>query len=162
MEHTPRCILCDSPSTVFGVKNGHTLYTCSKCDFTFVYPVPDAAEVYNEGYFTGESECTGYANYDVDKEPMVPTFKEYLKRIKALAPGKRLLDVGAATGFFLEIARNEGYEVRGVEISAYASVCAREKGIDVTAGTLKDIPSSASFDVITMFDVIEHVSNPVE
>jgi 2-polyprenyl-3-methyl-5-hydroxy-6-metoxy-1,4-benzoquinol methylase len=130
------------------------------CKLTFVYPVPDATEVYDEGYFTGASECMGYANYDEDKKPMVPTFEKYLKRIARLTNGKRLLDVGAATGFFLEIAKREGFEVAGVEISSFAAEVGRKKGIPMTTGTLADVPATSQFDVITAFDVLEHVGDP--
>lgn len=160
MDKNPDCILCGAASDIFGHKNGYTLYTCRSCNLTFVYPVPNASEVYGEGYFTGASLHSGYANYDADKEAMVPTFEKYLKRIEPLVPGKRLLDVGAATGFFLQIAQRFGFDVYGVEISSYASGQAIKKGIPMVTGTLGDVPATPLFDVITIFDVIEHVGDP--
>jgi SAM-dependent methyltransferase len=161
MDNTPHCAVCGSDSRGVGEKNGYKLYICRNCTLTFIYPVPDLNSVYNEGYFTGASTHMGYANYDADKEPMVPTFEKYLKRIKALTPGKKLLDVGAATGFFLAIARRFGFEVYGVEISSYAAERSRKKGIPTIAGTLEDVPNEPKFNVLTMFDVIEHVENPL-
>jgi 2-polyprenyl-3-methyl-5-hydroxy-6-metoxy-1,4-benzoquinol methylase len=71
-----------------------------------------------------------------------------------------LLDVGAATGFFISLARQHGFEARGIEISAYAAQQARQRDLAVTTGTLADLPISDPFDVVTMLDVIEHVPDP--
>ncbi len=160
MSTNPYCLLCGSPSHFFGNKSSYTLYTCDNCTFTFVHPIPNSRDVYTEGYFTGASAHSGYANYDADKEAMVPTFEKYLKRIALLVPGKRMLDVGAATGFFLQIAKRFGFNVYGVEISSYASGQATKKGILMITGTLNDVPKSPLFDVITILDVIEHVGDP--
>lgn len=162
MRDLPRCALCASERVrVFGHKNGYTLFSCGACGLRFVYPVPDSAALYAEGYFKGATEGFGYVDYDKDKQPMTPTFEEYLRRIRQFMPeGGRLLDVGAATGFFLPIAHQAGFEASGVEISPYAALRAREKGLDVITGSLGDVPSGKAFDVLTMFDVIEHVADP--
>lgn len=160
MSETPRCIICDSVADIFSEKSGYTLYTCRTCALTFVYSVPHAASVYGEDYFSGASGGFGYVDYDADKEPMVQTFEEYLRRIALVTKGKRILDVGTATGFFLQIAKRFGFNVHGVELSPYAAQRAIEKGIPMTIGTLSKVPTSLKFDVITMLDVIEHVYNP--
>ena len=123
-------------------------------------------EVYAGDYFTGASQGFGYTDYDVDKQPMVPTFKTYLERIgRYTAPGegKKMLDVGAATGFFLNLAREAGWETAGIEPSVSAAQLAREqKKLDVRAGLLEPgVYAPGSFDVITLWDVIEHVPDPV-
>jgi 2-polyprenyl-3-methyl-5-hydroxy-6-metoxy-1,4-benzoquinol methylase len=160
----PTCPLCHAQkSAVFMKKDGYTLYRCGQCGFTFVHPIPNSAEVYSQDYFAGAVHGFGYVDYDTDKAPMVHTFEKYMRHIRALVPtGGRLLDVGAATGFFLDIAKRFGFEVHGVEISAFAAAQAREKGLDVLTGTLADTPKDLLFDVITMLDVIEHVSDPRE
>lgn len=73
----------------------------------------------------------------------------------------KLLDVGAATGFFLDLARTRGWQTHGVEPSRYASEVASRKGLTVHRGVVEelDLPDE-SFDVITMWDVIEHVNDP--
>jgi 2-polyprenyl-3-methyl-5-hydroxy-6-metoxy-1,4-benzoquinol methylase len=79
----------------------------------------------------------------------------------------KLLDVGCATGVFLETARSSGWDVTGVEFSSYSSKVAREKrGINVEQGSLEDcidqrrIPKS-EFDVLTAWDVLEHLTDPM-
>ncbi len=154
------CPLCTGRANLFMHKNKYALYACPQCGLKFVYPTPDAAFVYSEDYFVGAHNNFGYTNYDRDKEPMTPVFEEYIRRItKHVAPGA-LLDVGAATVFFVNIAKRNGFAAEGVEISPYAAARAREKGLTVMTGTLSDVSAWSQFDVITMLDVLEHVGDP--
>ena len=123
-------------------------------------------KVYEGDYFSGATQGFGYTDYDADKLPMVPTFKTYLDRIAhylAPAPGRKILDVGAATGFFLNLAREAGWETAGIEPSESAAQMARDqKKLDVRAGLLEPgVYEPGSFDVITLWDVIEHVPDPL-
>ncbi|MDZ4361740.1 MAG: class I SAM-dependent methyltransferase, partial [Variovorax sp.] len=70
----------------------------------------------------------------------------------------RLLDVGAATGYFVGLAKEAGYDAEGVDISAYAAALGRAKGLSIRAGVIDDIHEE--FDCITMLDLIEHVPDP--
>jgi 2-polyprenyl-3-methyl-5-hydroxy-6-metoxy-1,4-benzoquinol methylase len=84
-------------------------------------------------------------------------------RLLALVPtGGRLLEVGCACGFLLVAARERGFHVRGVEMSAWASEYARGTyGLDVHTGTLESAAlAAASVDVVVMADVIEHLFDP--
>jgi SAM-dependent methyltransferase len=79
-------------------------------------------------------------------------------------PCGQLLDVGCATGDFLDVMRQyPGWEVCGVELSDYASRYAREQlGLDVRTGTLESAQfPEAVFDVVTLWDVIEHLPDPL-
>ncbi len=149
----------------FFTKNGHDLYRCAKCSMFGLHPMPVALErdVYNENYFTNGKHGFGYVDYDRDKEPMRSVFKKYLTRIEEKMSSKgTILDIGAATGFFMKIAQDEGWTVSGIEISPYAAEVARKKGLDIQLGTFgtTEIPQN-SFDVITMWDVLEHLADPV-
>ena len=74
----------------------------------------------------------------------------------------RLLDVGCHIGVFLELAAARGWTAEGVEPSRWAGDVARDRGLQVTSGTLRGgaFPADA-FDVVTMWDVIEHFPDPV-
>ncbi len=155
----PTCQVCDSKCVKRGTKNGYDLYTCASCALMFVHPLPDPKHVYDKSYFEGAGQGFGYVNYDEDKEPMVPTFQKYLQKIrKELGGTGKLLDVGAATGFFVELAQKDGFKAEGVEISDHAASLGREKGRNVKTGILSDV--EGEFDCITMLDVIEHVLDP--
>lgn len=74
----------------------------------------------------------------------------------------RLLDVGAGIGQFLNLAQKH-FEVVGTEISTTALRIAREKyGLALIEGPLESLPAGESFDVITLFHVLEHVPFPGE
>ncbi len=92
------------------------------------------------------------------------TFRHHLRQMEGVigpAAGRRLLDVGAYIGVFVEVAAAAGWQAQGVEPSAWAAAEALRRGLDVRVGTLDtvDLPA-ASFDVVTMWDVIEHVVDP--
>jgi SAM-dependent methyltransferase len=74
----------------------------------------------------------------------------------------RLLDLGCSTGQFLDTMRRKGWEVVGVELSETAASYARESfELNVHSGTLESAQlEDKSFDVITMWDVLEHVVDP--
>lgn len=153
------CLVCGSETSSAFEKAGYSLYRCPSCKLLFVHPVPATDLVYGEDYFSGAEQGHGYVDYDRDKKPMIPVFEEYLRRVIALRPSRgALLDVGAATGFFVEIAQRMGFKACGVELSAYAAQVGRNKGLDVITGTLADVHEV--FDAITMLDVIEHVPDP--
>lgn len=127
----------------------------------FVYPIETAPkDIYNRDYFEGAAKGFGYTNYDEDKEPMKPVFLKYLELIGAALGDKKgkLLDVGAATGYFVGLAQEAGYEAEGVDISEHAARLGRSKGLVVHAGTIDDM--SGTYNCVTMLDLIEHVPDP--
>jgi SAM-dependent methyltransferase len=74
----------------------------------------------------------------------------------------KLLDVGCSSGAFLHTARELGVQGVGVEPSPKAAKAAKDAGLDVHQGFLEEIPfAPMSFDVITLFEVIEHLREPI-
>ncbi len=156
------CPNCRGGAIFWGNKKSYKLFICKDCKLIFVDPLPDPASIYNEDYFSGATNGFGYVNYDEDKEPMVPTFNRYLDLFNKYGKGNgRLFDIGAATGFFLKLARSKGYEVNGVEMADHAASEARRAGLDVLTGDLlHNSQPSDYFDVVTMLDVLEHFTDP--
>lgn len=122
----------------------------------------DTRSVYGDDYFTGACRGFGYVNYEADKVAMRGFFERALDAVERILPGRgALLDVGAATGFFLKLARERGWRTAGLEVSSYAAREARRSGHEVLEGTLESAPwKGPVFDAITLFDVIEHVPDP--
>lgn len=159
------CPLCQKSSAYWFTKNGCDVYRCSVCHLIFLSPLPsDSVSLYGQDYFCGAHNGFGYIHYDGDKEADTKSFAQYLDRIEKEKPNKgRLLDVGAATGAFIAAANRRGWDVAGVEISDYAAAEARNKGFDVRTGVLESASfPDGSFDVITLWDVFEHVMDPRE
>lgn len=172
------CLVCGGLSpTFFAQKNGYDLRKCRICGLVFVWPMPiSTVGVYTADYFAGAKGGHGYVDYDKDKTAMAGTFVKYMQILEDLSDERdrrrlglsqagaghgKLLDVGAATGYFMGLARQRGWQASGVEISDYAASAGRVKGLDVRTGTLASVGLAPGyFDVITLWDVIEHMPNP--
>lgn len=156
------CPNCAGSTTFWGNKKSYKLFICKDCKLIFVNPLPDPVSIYNEDYFSGATNGFGYVNYDEDKEPMIPIFNKYLDLFNRYGKGKgKIFDIGAATGFFLKLAKSRGYEVKGVEMSDHAAKEARRVGLEVSTGDLlHNVQPSDYFDVVTMLDVLEHFTDP--
>ncbi len=158
------CEVCGENALPAFKKEGYTYVRCPSCGYIWIAPCPDPSAVYQEDYFTGATQGFGYSDYDADKAAMHSTFEKYLRSIERILPNRgELLDIGAATGYFLQIAKNRGWSVRGVEYSDFAANAARKKGLDVRTGSLEtsSFPRE-TFDTITMLDVLEHLPHPRE
>jgi len=112
-----------------------------------------------------EYECAIDTTYLQEREGRILTFRRNLEPLLRLVPpreGPRLLDIGCHIGVFLEIAQEQGWEAWGVEPSAWAADQARARGLRVTTATLREARfPDQFFDIVTMWDVIEHLTNPL-
>ncbi|MFQ5620442.1 MAG: class I SAM-dependent methyltransferase [Candidatus Nanoarchaeia archaeon] len=167
------CNLCGKNET----KKLFTLYgldvvTCKNCKLQYVNPRmsdEELVKIYNEdyysnsGYFESALDHYGYDRYFEDKENIQLNFMHRLKQINKLRPGKgEILDIGCATGFFLDLARKHGWNARGLDLSKEAVEHARDKlKLDVKECTLADAKFKAdTFDAVALYDVIEHLPDP--
>ncbi|MFQ5823500.1 MAG: class I SAM-dependent methyltransferase [bacterium] len=92
------------------------------------------------------------------------TFKKRAKLINAFKSKGKMLDVGCAAGYFMLVMQQVGWETFGVDLSAYATNYAREELHlkNVFTGLLEEMPLKKNyFDLITFWDVIEHLSDPL-
>ncbi len=119
----------------------------------------DATALYDEAYFRGAE----YLDYAADEAFMKRNFAARLRTVLRYQNGGRLLEIGAAYGFFLDLARTR-FTCVGYEVCAAAARSARESlGLDVRcddflAGALPDL--GGPIDVAVLWDVIEHLEHP--
>lgn len=158
------CPICGSDKTSFYCKkNNHSLHICGACQSGFIWPLPEATEeIYKENYFKKgkEKKEFGYSDYDTDKEPMKIIFEDYLKEAEKLTSGRKIFDIGAATGYFLDLAKKRGWETFGSDISKYAAEIAGQRGHKVIYGDLVNAKIDEQYDVVTLWDVLEHLKDP--
>jgi len=140
---------------VFGAYG--TVRECLDCGLLYTSPRP-SAEALLAGY-----EGNDDPDYESERDSRSMNAHLGLSTIRRHAPGGRLLEVGCANGFFLNAARMS-YETVGVEPSRRARAYAREKlRLDIPAATLKEANfPGASFDVVVLVDVIEHLADPLD
>jgi 2-polyprenyl-3-methyl-5-hydroxy-6-metoxy-1,4-benzoquinol methylase len=127
-----------------------------------VDPIPNNLDkIYGENYFhaTGAQEF-GYSDYDRDKEPMRHIFEQYLDTFEQFSKNKSVIDIGCATGYFLDIAKKRGWKTHGVEISEFAAQEAASRGHDIFVSQLPELNIGDRVDIVTMWDVLEHVDDP--
>lgn len=162
------CLVCDSSGS--GRLLFHTsrpILQCSGCGLVYAEPqsptAPGAspenyARDYSESYYRNGT----YADYLADRDAIQRNAPRVLSELAQMVGGRRLLDVGCATGFFLEAARSRGWIVQGLEVSEYASNYARrELNLSVETASIVSPPTGLSqLDVITLWDTIEHLDRP--
>ena len=100
--------------------------------------------------------------YEQERIGRVHTFTRDLTELERYMPPGRVLDVGCHIGLFLEVARKSGWDAWGVEPSSWAADRAHARGLQVIHGALteSDLPCD-SLDAVTMWDVIEHLNDPL-
>ena len=155
------CRICRSFENEFYSKiKNCLLYRCKTCKTIFI---PETGfkpeEFYDKSYFKG-SDAKGYRDYECLEHSLRRTFLKRIKQIekKHDIAGKEILDFGCGMGFFLSEAQERGYRATGIEVSDYAAEYGRIKfGIPIL-NSIDDI--NKRFDIITMWDVIEHLQDP--
>jgi SAM-dependent methyltransferase len=144
--------------------------TCARCGLTYVTPrLLDSAliaEVYDEGYWRSSApKDRGYGDYRRDAPLYLATYRRRLSVVRRhfARPG-RVLDVGCAAGYFLSVMKDEGWDVTGIEPSDAIRPHAEDRlgPGRVHGGFLGEVPlPEGSFDLVTMWDVIEHIPDAV-
>lgn len=165
------CYLCKNPIELFLRKNGYDVYACPSCGLKSTkLNVPYTQfikEFYSAGYFTGVSSRGAYSNYGADKPYITRTMRKFIAMLKASEGSRttttpRLLDVGCAYGYFVELAIRAGYDAYGIDPSSHAAAKAKARlNGRIAEGTIGSVKFPDNhFDVITMLDVVEHLSDP--
>jgi SAM-dependent methyltransferase len=150
---------------------GYRIATCRQCGFEFHDGFRGGGgdrDMFSAEYYTqrhGSAFENQLAGHDA-QDPSAPVYARWLDEIATRTGDNkgRILDVGCALGTFLALARDRGFDPRGVEISQFASSFARDRrGLDVFTGDLEHFTApDGSFDVITFWDALEHVTHPLE
>lgn len=113
------------------------------------------------GYAEEEYQSGKYRDYVSSRPMKLQHFEARLRQLgDRLRPG-RLLDVGCSCGYFLEVAAAAGFDVHGVEFSRSAiDAAVPDVRSRIVEGTLEQAAPSGPFDVISAFDLLEHVHDP--
>ena len=159
---TVACPICGVAAKVAERVPPAVYYGCPVCETLFQHPMPTIEQM--RAYVEAEYARGVYNSYVAASGLKVLTFSTRARRIAERVPGGRLLDVGASAGFFVEQALHAGFDAYGVELSqeavANAAPAVRAR---LTVGDVNQLAldGTAPFDVVTAFDLIEHVFDPL-
>ncbi|MFO7559257.1 MAG: class I SAM-dependent methyltransferase [Desulfobacterales bacterium] len=162
-QSTRNCPLCDTNQishywAVNHLPKKKWIYWCSHCGYGWQHPMPAPEEI-NVNIQNYPSTMLQNAE---EKEA---GFQNRLKLLQKISPHRgNILDIGSGLGHFLKLAHDQGWTVSGVEPQKSAvKACYEQFGIQCHAGFVTDLVlQPESFDVITLWDVLEHVNNPIE
>lgn len=169
MEKLTNCDLCGNNTFTnyleskdyFLTNEGFTIVKCDKCGLLFVNPRPSPAEIsryyQSENYISHSTKQAGFLNKIYAYIRKKNHVKKY-KLIQSYRNSGSLVDIGCATGEFLDFFQKKGWEVTGVEPDEDARNFARNT-YSLNVVDEKNIPelTGKKFDVVTMWHVLEHV-----
>jgi len=138
---------------------GHMLsiFECRDCGFLQCLDAPDTTKYYRS---------LEDADYETGRNERIYQSRRILEKIKRSmgkeARGMRLLDIGAGSGILLEAASELGFNAEGVEPSDWLRSVAHSHGCTIKADIIPHPDVTGPYDIVTIIDVIEHVSAPYE
>ena len=151
------CPVCSSTDYVkIFSKEGGTYVKCRSCSMVYLNPVfKDEAII--EYYKTNHTEQAEVVESDTDNF-YVNIYNGGLDSIQKVVTNiYNILDVGCSSGTFLDLAKKRGLNTYGIELNKSEFEFAKNKGHMVYNDLLENISFETKFDIITMWDVFEHI-----
>lgn len=161
------CVACHSQDIRSKLRKGEIeILECPRCGLAWWTPSDDfdPRATYDSNYFDSVLHGHGYDDYASLADSLRKTFSARLSRLLPPRADSRLLDVGAAHGFAVTEAAALDWRAFGLEISLDAAGTAATKNPSrIAVGVGEHTPfASGSFDAVTAWDVLEHLSGPRE
>jgi len=168
-----KCLVCNSDDyKVLGIRGNREYYgadpnatphiytnivQCNHCSFIYTNPM-----IYGMEHLEREHYNKPEVYQRDDKSLISQMFERRLKYISKFKEGKQVLDIGAGKGEFLNAAKNNGWQVTGIEPSEeFCKYAKSQFNVEVSKGFLtKDSFTNSQFDLVTLNHVLEHVDKP--
>ena len=154
------CPVCSSVDhqEIF-IKNGGRYVSCKECTMVFLNPVFKDEKLVE--YYINNNTHQALA-HDEDSEFYRNIYNSGLDLIGKHKDHPSILDIGCSGGFFLDLARARGFLTYGIELNKQELEIARQKKHQVWSVPFAEIDRTLQFDVISMWDVFEHIKSGVE
>lgn len=140
--------------------------SCNGCGLVYVpSPAPEVTSIYKSSYNKGDHGVHSYGNYESEYKGHYQTGVRRLQEAEVILGGKgRVLDIGCSLGHFGKVALDKGWDVFVTDVSEFAVQSAKLKfGLTGFVTPPEKIPvRHKSFDFITLYGVIEHLSHPMD
>jgi len=176
----PSCPLCSSTDTERSFKGrgdsneilnlrmkasgsasgGRDIFRCKGCEVYFCHPLPNSQDLLDA--YDGASDDNFVSQNEFRYRTFKKSFIEFSNATHLGSESISITDIGAAGGVFLRVLKDLGFQARGIEASAWLAEYGRVNyGVDLKQGDLRDfVPSSNKLDLVTYWDVLEHLSDP--
>lgn len=156
-----KCCLCGNtqPKQVLWSDGSLSAVECEQCTLIYAWPLPSSEEInklYPKEYYQSYiDDITNRSSY---------TRNHFHKMQPQLNKPGRLLDLGCGIGYFADFVRRRGWEVSGIEPSGWAATYAQDCfQLNIFNGSLvKAHFPEKTFDLITLWDVLSHLENPLD
>jgi 2-polyprenyl-3-methyl-5-hydroxy-6-metoxy-1,4-benzoquinol methylase len=165
------CPLCQSESNDIVESFGPLeILRCPECTLEFCDPLEYCREDYDRAYkdesrefYVPSSAWLSEANGSLSESQWMLFSAQVsaLRWIQSTQPNASILDIGCGSGWFIARARELGFKVCGVEVGSRPVKLLNEKGFEVVCGSVEAIPANWKPDVVTLFEVLEHLPDPV-
>ena len=163
--HPRSCPTCGSTNATHELDKDHMqLVRCSVCDLVYVTPTFDEVhyrEVYASAEYQDIVRDLGIKSHDYRVERFgrerVALMQPHLSTARP-----SYLDIGCSTGFVVEAARDAGWDAIGIDLNPSAIEFGRARQLDLRTAALEDAGlAPATLDAVSLFDVLEHLLDPV-
>lgn len=155
----PNCYLCNKKSSFIYQLDNRLIYQCFNDDLFFSVDKKNTCFVYDQDYY----DSSPYTQLPILRNIY---FQNKIKKILALSPKikAKILDVGCGWGNFLQILNKNHLEYLGIDISQKAVAICNKKGLNCLKTDLINLSKNGrqKYSLITFFQVIEHLKNPLE
>jgi len=159
------CPVCFSEyKQLWGEKYGFNFVCCDECGFVFVNPRPSSSDMIN---YYENSKASAFFQSNIiaptEQNRIELIVKPRLSYIDEKYPFKgKWLDIGCSSAILLAEAKKSGWDVVGLDFEKNAIAAAERKGVSMLDQPIESLGIKFEFHLITLFEVLEHLSNPRE
>jgi len=131
------------------------LWRCCNCDLVYASPMPE------EQYLTEQYRNMNDQDYSTEETGRKKNFSRLLTHLEKIMPARgSFLDIGAASGLLLELAKERGWEAEGIEPSTQLYQMGSTKDLTLYHTSIEEFNSPKKYTIITVIDVLEHLAKP--
>jgi cyclopropane fatty-acyl-phospholipid synthase-like methyltransferase len=160
-----QCTLCKGKNNHLYLEyQGYKLFECQECEAIFANIMFDERYnqlVYDNSLYEENNKREILDTYEYRKEKFGKDRLNYIINKCQFTPNKKLLDLGCGSGYFLKYLTEKNYKCKGLELTQYLVDICKEKNLNVSNSSLENEPN-LEYDIITMFDVLEHITTPID
>ena len=163
------CILCNSEieNKILDWEEGYALHKCNNCKAISANIEISSSDnhthtIYENDLYNEKFYRDIHKQFNYRREVFGKTRHEYIAKFFGVKENINLLDLGCGAGYFLSYIKDKNVTAKGLEVSKYlVNYCKKYWKLNVASTKIEDEPNNF-YDVITMFDVIEHIDKPIE